>query len=146
MFESAKKLATSSNGHWTIPLQPGLGWNIAQSPHVIVSGSTGSGKSYFTNYLIAMSAIKGCYLILADPKRSDLSAMADFLPEHRVSHDPSGILKLVQSAVEIMTKRYELMNSFGREQGAISKRLFPIWFLPGPARSRRARFSSFGLR
>lgn len=115
MFEAAKKLATSSNGHWTIPLQPGLDWNIAQSPHVIVSGSTGSGKSYFTNYLIAMSAIKGCYLILADPKRSDLSAMADFLPEHRVSHDPSGILKLVQSAVEIMTKRYELMDSFRRE-------------------------------
>ncbi|MFR7670231.1 MAG: FtsK/SpoIIIE domain-containing protein [Collinsella sp.] len=67
-------------------------WNIAQSPHVIVSGSTGSGKSYFTNYLIAMSAIKGCYLILADPKRSDLSAMADFFARTPRLHDPSGIL------------------------------------------------------
>lgn len=116
MFEAAKKLATSSNERWTIPLQPGLDWNIAKSPHAIISGSTGSGKSYLSNYLIALSAIKGCYLILADPKRSDLSAMADFMPEHRVSHDPSGILKLVQNAVEIMTKRYELMDSLRRER------------------------------
>lgn len=114
MFKTAQMLAYSK-GKWSIPLQPNLDWDISKSPHAIISGTTGSGKSYFTNYLIAMSAIKGCYLILADPKRSDLSAMADFLPEHRVSHDPSGILKLVQSAVEIMTKRYELMDLFRRE-------------------------------
>ena len=114
MFKTAQMLAYSK-GKWSIPLQPNLDWDISKSPHAIISGTTGSGKSYFTNYLIAMSAIKGCYLILADPKRSDLSAMADFLPEHCVSHDPSGILKLVQSAVEIMTKRYELMDSFRRE-------------------------------
>lgn len=114
MFKTAQMLACSK-GKWSIPLQPNLDWDISKSPHAIISGTTGSGKSYFTNYLIAMSAIKGCYLILADPKRSDLSAMADFLPEHCVSHDPSGILKLVQSAVEIMTKRYELMDSFRRE-------------------------------
>lgn len=114
MFKTAQMLAYSK-GKWSIPLQPNLDWDISKSPHAIISGTTGSGKSYFTNYLIAMSAIKGCYLILADPKRSDLSAMADFLPEHCVSHDPSGILKLVQSAVEIMAKRYELMDSFRRE-------------------------------
>ena len=114
MFKTAQMIAYSK-GKWSIPLQPNLDWDISKSPHAIISGTTGSGKSYFTNYLIAMSAIKGCYLILADPKRSDLSAMADFLPEHCVSHDPSGILKLVQSAVEIMTKRYELMDSFRRE-------------------------------
>lgn len=114
MFKTAQMLAYSK-GKWSIPLQPNLDWDISKSPHAIISGTTGSGKSYFTNYQIAMSAIKGCYLILADPKRSDLSAMADFLPEHRVSHDPSGILKLVQSAVEIMTKRYELMDLFRRE-------------------------------
>lgn len=114
MFNKAQMLANSTE-NWSIPLQPNLAWDVSKSPHAIISGTTGSGKSYFTNYLIAMSAIKGCYLILADPKRSDLSAMADFLPEHRVSHDPSGILKLVQSAVEIMTKRYELMDSFRRE-------------------------------
>lgn len=114
MFKTAQTLAYSK-GKWGIPLQPNLDWDISKSPHAIISGTTGSGKSYFTNYLIAMSAIMGCYLILADPKRSDLSAMADYMPEHRVAHNPEDILELARSAVDIMTKRYELMDLFRRE-------------------------------
>lgn len=114
MFKTAQTLAYSK-GKWGIPLQPNLDWDISKSPHAIISGTTGSGKSYFTNYLIAMSAIKGCYLILADPKRSDLSAMADYMPEHRVAHNPEDILELAHSTVNIMAKRYELMDTFRRE-------------------------------
>ena len=114
MFKTAQMLAYSE-GKWSIPLQPNLAWDISKSPHAIISGTTGSGKSYFTNYLIAMSAIKGCYLILADPKRSDLSAMADYMPEHRVSHNPADILELARDAVDIMLKRYELMGAIRKK-------------------------------
>lgn len=114
MFKTAQTLAYSK-GKWDIPLQPNLDWDISKSPHAIISGTTGSGKSCFTNYLIAMSAIKGCYLILADPKRSDLSAMADYMPEHRVAHDPVDILELARSAVDIMAKRYELMSTLRKK-------------------------------
>lgn len=114
MFNKAQMLANSTE-NWSIPLQPSLAWDVSKSPHAIISGTTGSGKSYFINYLIAMSAIKGCYLILADPKRSDLSAMADYMPEHRVSHNPADILELARNAVDIMLKRYELMSTLRKK-------------------------------
>lgn len=155
MFETAQTLAYSK-GKWGIPLQPNLDWDISKSPHAIISGTTGSGKSYFTNYLIAMSAIKGCYLILADPKRSDLSAMADYMPEHRVAHDPVDILELARSAVDIMAKRYELMDTLRKKHPELFQADFsqygfcPILFvieelaslLPAFGKAQRSEFES----
>lgn len=155
MFKTAQML--DSKGKWSIPLQPNLDWDISKSPHAIISGTTGSGKSYFTNYLIAMSAIKGCYLILADPKRSDLSAMADYMPEHRVAHNPVDILELARSAVDIMTKRYELMDNLRKKHQELFQADFsqygfcPILFvveelaslLPAFDKAQRSEFESF---
>lgn len=154
MFKTAQML--DSKGKWSIPLQPNLDWDISKSPHAIISGTTGSGKSYFTNYLIAMSAIKGCYLILADPKRSDLSAMADYMPEHRVAHNPVDILELARSAVDIMTKRYELMDNLRKKHQELFQADFsqygfcPILFvveelallLPAFDKAQRSEFES----
>lgn len=155
MFKTAQMLAYSK-GKWSIPLQPNLDWDISKSPHAIISGTTGSGKSYFTNYLIAMSAIKGCYLILADPKRSDLSAMADYMPEHRVAHNPEDILELARSAVDIMAKRYELMDPLRKKRKELFQADFsqygfcPILFvveelaslLPAFDKAQRSEFES----
>lgn len=154
MFKTAQML--DSKGKWSIPLQPNLDWDISKSPHAIISGTTGSGKSYFTNYLIAMSAIKGCYLILADPKRGDLSAMADYMPEHRVAHNPVDILELARSAVDIMTKRYELMDNLRKKHQELFQADFsqygfcPILFvveelaslLPAFDKAQRSEFES----
>lgn len=155
MFKTAQMLAYSK-GKWSIPLQPNLDWDISKSPHAIISGTTGSGKSYFTNYLIAMSAIRGCYLILADPKRSDLSAMADYMPEHRVAHNPDDILELARSAADIMTKRYELMDTLRKKHKELFQADFsqygfcPILFvveelaslLPAFGKAQRNEFES----
>lgn len=155
MFKTAQMIAYSK-GKWSIPLQPNLDWDISKSPHAIISGTTGSGKSYFTNYLIAMSAIKGCYLILADPKRSDLSAMADYMPEHRVAHNPEDILELARSAVDIMAKRYELMDTLRKKRKELFQADFsqygfcPILFvveelaslLPAFDKAQRSEFES----
>lgn len=44
--------------------------NVNDYPHFLISGSTGSGKSYFANELVIQAIIKGWQVIICDLKRS----------------------------------------------------------------------------
>lgn len=44
--------------------------NVNDYPHFLISGSTGSGKSYFANELVIQSIIKGWEVTICDLKRS----------------------------------------------------------------------------
>lgn len=44
--------------------------NVNDYPHFLISGSTGSGKSYFANELVVQAIIKGWEVIICDLKRS----------------------------------------------------------------------------
>lgn len=92
--------------------------DLMKLPHLLIAGSTGSGKSVFINTMLA-SLIKNYTpatlgLVLIDPKRVE---MLDYrgLPhlEYPVVSDANDAPRALDFVVEEMEKRYELMSKRG---------------------------------
>lgn len=91
-----------------------LSVDISRSPHCLIVGQTGSGKSMFANYLILQYAKmikdgKEGEIYIADGKHADLwlvSKIENF-PKENIATSPSQICKILRLADEKMQKRYE---------------------------------------
>lgn len=92
--------------------------DLRKMPHLLIAGTTGSGKSVFTvatitGFLFRHSP-KTLRLILVDPKQVDLAAFADIphliMPPIR---DPKKAVVALRWAVKEMEKRYKSMSKFG---------------------------------
>jgi S-DNA-T family DNA segregation ATPase FtsK/SpoIIIE len=92
--------------------------DLRKMPHLLVAGSTGSGKSVFTVSLITglifKHSPKTLKLIMVDPKQVDLAAFA------KIPHllmppivDTSKAVNALRWAVKEMDKRYRSMSKFG---------------------------------
>lgn len=77
-FDSQLIINTSMLGlsNNAIPLTKSEQWNYINNPHAIISGMTGSGKSYFTSYLYLYALASGAHVTVIDPKKSGLSVLA----------------------------------------------------------------------
>ena len=62
-----------------IPLMDIVSWDYVHSPHAIVTGVSGSGKSYLMKTLLAICSVIG-ETIVVDPKASDLARMTKTRP------------------------------------------------------------------
>ena len=92
--------------------------DLRKMPHLLIAGTTGSGKSVFTvatitGFLFRHSP-KTLRMILVDPKQVDLAAFADIphliMPPIR---DPKKAVFALRWAVKEMEKRYKSMSKFG---------------------------------
>jgi S-DNA-T family DNA segregation ATPase FtsK/SpoIIIE len=92
--------------------------DLRKMPHLLIAGTTGSGKSVFTvstiiGFLFKHSP-KTLRLILVDPKQVDLAAFADIphliMPPIR---DPKKAVVALRWAVKEMEKRYKSMSKLG---------------------------------
>lgn len=93
--------------------------DLASMPHLLVAGSTGSGKSVFINSLISSLALrhspKDLRFIMMDPKMVELAAYNE-LPHMAtpVVTDPAGEGKAILEAVVVeMESRYERLRQLG---------------------------------
>lgn len=92
--------------------------DLRKMPHLLVAGSTGSGKSVFTVStivaLICRHSPKTLRFVLVDPKQVDLAAFNELphllIPPIRDSQKALGALKW---AIKEMEKRYRSMSKFG---------------------------------
>lgn len=92
--------------------------DLAQMPHLLVAGATGSGKSVCINTIITSILFKAhpeeVKLLLIDPKKVELSTYKGlshlFAPVVTDPKKASNVLKLV---VDEMEKRYELFSESG---------------------------------
>ena len=92
--------------------------DLRKMPHLMVAGSTGSGKSVFTVSMITgllfNHSPKTLRLILVDPKQVDLAAFSEIphllMPPVREAKKAIGALKW---AIKEMEKRYRSMSKFG---------------------------------
>lgn len=92
--------------------------DLAAMPHLLIAGSTGSGKSVALNsMLISLLSKKSFYdmkLILIDPKRLEFMSYADIphLIFPIVTH-PKKAIDVLKWLVQEMDKRYEKMSQIG---------------------------------
>lgn len=94
-----------------IPLNNNLTWNISKQPHALICGGTGSGKTYFINYLILEFLKKQSDLYICDPKNSDLGQLKSYLGADKVATDGNNIAKICRLTNEAMEQRYTDMNN-----------------------------------
>ncbi|MFC4293365.1 DNA translocase FtsK 4TM domain-containing protein [Sphingorhabdus arenilitoris] len=90
--------------------------DLAPMPHLLVAGTTGSGKSVGLNSMILSLLYRmtpdQCRMIMIDPKMLELSIYDDI--PHLLSPvvtDPSKAVRALKWAVEQMEERYRMMSS-----------------------------------
>lgn len=92
--------------------------DLRKMPHLLVAGTTGSGKSVFTvaniTGLLFRHSPKTLRLILVDPKQVDLAAFGQ-IPHLLMPPvtDPKKAVVALKWAVREMEKRYRSMKKFG---------------------------------
>lgn len=90
--------------------------DLAPMPHLLVAGTTGSGKSVGLNCMILSLLYRmtpdQCRLIMIDPKMLELSSYDDI--PHLLSPvvtEPAKAIRALKWAVEQMEERYRMMSS-----------------------------------
>ncbi|MBN1381266.1 MAG: DNA translocase FtsK 4TM domain-containing protein [Deltaproteobacteria bacterium] len=92
--------------------------DLIRMPHLLIAGTTGSGKSVGLNAMICSILFKQppdeVKFLLIDPKRLELSAY-EGIPHllHPVVFDPKKAAQVLKWAVEEMERRYEIISRTG---------------------------------
>ncbi|HWO47117.1 MAG TPA: FtsK/SpoIIIE domain-containing protein, partial [Solirubrobacterales bacterium] len=103
--------------------------DLARMPHLLIAGTTGSGKSVGLNAILLSLLYRftpnECRLILIDPKVLELKTYDDI--PHLLSPvvtDPAKSVRALKWAVEEMERRYRMMSDIGaRNLGGFNERV-----------------------
>lgn len=97
-----------------ITISESVSWKFGSPPHVLLAGSTKSGKTVMLENLVSQYLTLGAEIKLLDPKRGDLSWLVGQKLEDRLSYkvvynSPFQIAGALREAVEEMNRRFQVM-------------------------------------
>lgn len=91
--------------------------NLAEMPHLLIAGSTNSGKSVLLHSLITTLTTqmndKDMQLVLIDPKRVELIAFAKVphLQGRKIIYEYEDALRALLNLVDVMEERYKILET-----------------------------------
>ena len=90
---------------------------LADRPHLLIAGATGSGKSVTVNgiiyALLATRAPSECGFILLDPKKVELVQYVNLPHTLRYASEPSDMIDALNLAVKETDRRFSIMQQQG---------------------------------
>lgn len=109
-------LKSEEVGRMRLPILLGMDYmghnsaiDLAEQPHILIAGSTGSGKSVFESSIIAaLAMLKKDFeleLHLVDTKRLDLTLFEGLSQVKQIVREPKEWLKLVEDTLESIKQR-----------------------------------------
>ncbi|MCY7794596.1 coupling conjugation protein ConQ [Bacillus spizizenii] len=99
--------AVAENG--VLPLMKHISWQFDKLPHMLISGGTGGGKTYFMLTIIKACVGLGADVRILDPKNADLADLEEVLPK-KVYSQKNGILMCLRKSVDGMMERMDEMK------------------------------------
>lgn len=87
--------------------------HMAQQTHLLIAGTTGSGKSVIINgiiYTCLLHTPDRAGLILIDPKRVELYRYRNCPHTHVYATEPEDMVKALQYALQLIDQRYRIMQ------------------------------------
>lgn len=84
-------------------------WNYDFLPHGLIAGTTGTGKTYFLNYLICNLLYQKCCITFIDPKMADVRAIGNIVNPSKTGSTEDEIYKLVRDFKNSMEERQQII-------------------------------------
>ncbi|MBI6053431.1 DNA translocase FtsK [Clostridium perfringens] len=117
-----ESIKNQHNNSDVINISGNISYRLSKTPHSLIVGGTGSGKSFFILGKIVsyLSLTPQAELYIVDPKKADLSLLR-FIEgmEDKVVTEPNQIARMLREVVEIMEDRYKTyfndISAFGKD-------------------------------
>ncbi|MCH4201202.1 MAG: cell division protein FtsK [Clostridium tyrobutyricum] len=121
-IDLAESINNQQKNSDVIQITGNISYRLSKTPHSLIVGGTGSGKSFFILGKIVsyLSLTPQAELYIIDPKKADLSLLR-FIGglENRVATESNQIAKMLREVVELMEDRYKTyfndISAFGKD-------------------------------
>lgn len=119
--------------NYKIPITKTISWDAAKSINLLLGGSRGMGKSWFSMYCALKLAQleKPTQIFIIDFKKSDVYSLKSLLPDTRVAGDKNEIFLLLEYYVSLMKKRAAFVSEhteFGATATTLGMPLYYLWY------------------
>ena len=113
-FKGIERLRTIQYIPKGVKLDNSRMWDYNTIPHGLIAGATGSGKTYFLNYVICSLLHNQADITFIDPKSADVKAIGEVVNKEKTACKENDIVKLVEDFSNEMTARQEIIGNSGK--------------------------------
>ena len=114
---------------YKIKVQQGLVWDLSKTPHALIAGDSGSGKTAVLMTLIAQFLAGGANIKVIDPK-AEFLFLENILPEGSVVRDFEEVLSLLKGIVGFMEEMNLIIADAIRENSSLGMTGVELYMRP----------------